>query len=95
MIKKYNRFVTQEEIEKEIKKYNDNINHPKHYEGKIECIDAMQEVLDKKGTISFCIGNALKYIWRCRKKHETPIEDLKKCQWYINKAIELLESEGE
>lgn len=72
----------------------DNINHPKHYEGKIECIDAMQEVLDKKGTISFCIGNALKYIWRCRKKHETPIEDLKKCQWYVNKAIELLESEG-
>ena len=71
----------------------DNVNHPKHYEGKIECINAMQEVLGKDGTISFCIGNAFKYIWRCRKKHETPIEDLKKCRWYINKALELLESE--
>lgn len=71
----------------------DNVNHPKHYEGKIECIDAMQEVLGKDGTISFCIGNAFKYIWRCKKKHEMPIEDLKKCRWYINKALELLESE--
>ena len=72
----------------------DNVNHPKHYEGKIECINAMQEVLGKDGTISFCIGNAFKYIWRCKKKHPTPIEDLKKCRWYINKALELLESEG-
>lgn len=71
----------------------DNVNHPKHYEGKTECINAMQEVLGKDGTISFCIGNAFKYIWRCRKKHQTPIEDLKKCRWYINKALELLESE--
>lgn len=73
----------------------DNVNHPKHYEGKIECINAMQEVLGKDGTISFCIGNAFKYIWRCKKKHQTPIEDLKKCRWYINKALELLESEEE
>ena len=36
---------------------------------------------------------AFKYIWRSRKKHETPNEDLKKCRWYIDKAIELLESE--
>ena len=71
----------------------DNVNHPKHYEGNIECIDAMQEVLGKDGTINFCIGNAFKYIWRCKKKHQTPIEDLKKCRWYINKALELLESE--
>lgn len=71
----------------------DNVNHPKHYEGNIECIDAMQEVLGKRGTISFCIGNAFKYIWRCKKKHPTPIEDLKKCRWYVDKALELLESE--
>jgi hypothetical protein len=71
----------------------DNVNHPKHYEGNIECIDAMQEVLGKHGTISFCIGNAFKYIWRCKKKHPTPIEDLKKCRWYVDKALELLESE--
>jgi hypothetical protein len=71
----------------------DNINHPKHYEGNIECIDAMQEVIGKVGVIDFCIGNAFKYIWRCMKKHELPIEDLKKCRWYINKALDLMESE--
>lgn len=71
----------------------DNINHPKHYEGNIECIDAMQEVIGKVGVIDFCIGNAFKYIWRCMKKHKMPIEDLKKCRWYINKALDLMESE--
>lgn len=71
----------------------DNINHPQHYEGNIECIDAMEEAIGTKGVISFCIGNAFKYIWRCRKKHKTPIEDLKKAQWYITKAIGLLEKE--
>ena len=69
----------------------DNINHPKHYEGAIECIDAMQEAIGKEGVIDFCIGNAFKYIWRSRKKHETPNEDLKKCRWYIDKAIELID----
>ena len=71
----------------------DNINHPKHYEGAIECIDAMQEAIGKEGVIDFCIGNAFKYIWRSRKKHETPNEDLKKCRWYIDKAIELIDKE--
>ena len=68
----------------------DNINHPKHYEGNIECIDAMQEVIGVDGVVNFCIGNAFKYIWRCRKKHKTPIEDLYKCGWYITKAIDLI-----
>lgn len=67
----------------------DNVNHPAHYEGNIECIDAMLEVLGVTGTIHFCIGNAFKYIWRCRKKHDTPVEDLKKARWYISKALEL------
>lgn len=79
--------------EKVRKRKMDNINHPQHYEGSIECIDAMQESIGVNGVIYFCIGNAFKYIWRCRKKHETPVEDLKKCSWYINKAIELLESD--
>ena len=70
----------------------DNINHPKHYEGNIECIDAMQEALGKEGVIYFCMCNAFKYIWRCRKKHETPLEDLKKARWYVGKAIALMET---
>lgn len=69
----------------------DNVNHPPHYEGNIECIDAMEEVLNSEGLFNYCLGNAFKYIWRCKKKHKTPLEDLKKAQWYINKAIEMQE----
>lgn len=72
----------------------DLVNHPPHYEGNIECIDAMIEVLGKEGVIHFCIGNAFKYIWRCTKKHKSPIEDLRKAKWYIDKALDLMESEG-
>ena len=68
----------------------DLVNHPPHYEGNIECIDAMQEVIGKTGVANFCVGNAFKYIWRCTKKHKSPIEDLKKAKWYIDKAIELI-----
>lgn len=69
---------------------SDAVNHPEHYEGNIECIDAMKEVLGTEGLINFCIGNAFKYTWRCKKKHKSPVEDLKKADWYINKAIELM-----
>lgn len=68
----------------------DVVNHPEHYEGNIECIDAMKEVLDTEGLIDFCIGNAFKYIWRCKRKHLSPVEDLEKARWYINKAVELI-----
>lgn len=73
----------------------DMVNHPPHYEGNIECIDAMQEVVGHNGVINFCIGNAFKYIWRCTKKHDTPAEDLKKAEWYIKKALSLLETHEE
>ena len=73
----------------------DMVNHPPHYEGNIECIDAMEEVLGSEGLFNYCMGNAFKYIWRMKKKHETPLEDLRKAQWYINKAIEIKEKEND
>ena len=38
----------------------DNINHPQHYQhpSGIECIDITEHM-------NFCLGNAIKYIWRC------------------------------
>lgn len=94
-----------DEIKKEEESYDerwivsggkiDMVNHPPHYEGNIECIDAMQEVIGHNGVINFCIGNAFKYIWRCTKKHDTPAEDLKKAEWYIKKALSLLETHEE
>lgn len=68
----------------------DNVNHPQHYEtGKYECIDVMVEAIGKDATADFCLCNAFKYIYRCKKKHESPMEDVEKAQWYLNKYIEL------
>ena len=65
----------------------DNVNHPKHYNSDpsgIECIDVVKYR-------NFCIGNAIKYLWRAGLKGEnTQIEDLKKAIWYINCEIDRL-----
>lgn len=65
----------------------DNVNRPKHYNihpSGVQCIEITQHM-------NFCLGNAIKYLWRAGDKHESPVEDLKKAVWYINKEIERLE----
>lgn len=64
---------------------HDPVNHPSHYtDGKIEVIDFID---DKK--LSYCLGNAVKYIARAGKKDPSKtIEDLQKAAWYINHEIE-------
>ena len=65
----------------------DNVNHPKHYcsdPSGIECIEITKHR-------NFCIGNAIKYLWRAGLKNEsTEIEDLEKAVWYIKCEIERL-----
>ena len=66
----------------------DNVNHPSHYEtGKFECIDVMVETQGVEVTMNFCVCNALKYIYRHKRKNG--IEDIQKAIWYLNKAEEL------
>lgn len=64
----------------------DNIN-PDHYTyGKYECIDVIQDITkDLNGEEAFCIGNAIKYIWRF--KHKNGVEDLTKAKWYLDRII--------
>jgi hypothetical protein len=60
----------------------DNVNHPKHYTqhpSGVECIQVTEHM-------SFCLGNAIKYIWRADLKNDA-IEDLEKAQWYIAREI--------
>lgn len=62
------------------------VNHPAHYNNHpsgIECIEVVRHM-------SFNVGNAVKYLWRADHKHESPIEDLRKAQFYINDEIERL-----
>ena len=65
------------------------VNHPSHYNmGAIEVIDAIED-----WGLSFNLGNAVKYIARAEHKG-TPLKDLKKALWYVNREIALLEKAG-
>ena len=71
---------------------SDVVNHPSHYEtGKFQCIDVMVEALGREEVKGFCICNAFKYLYRCRRKNG--LEDIKKARWYIDKFIELCEED--
>lgn len=62
----------------------DPVNHPSHYTSHpsgIECIQITEHM-------GFCIGNAIKYLWRVDSK-DNPIQDLEKAIFYINREIEL------
>lgn len=62
---------------------SDKVNHPPHYNaGGVECIDAIQAALGQAGFEGFCVGNALKYLWRW--KHKGGVEDIEKAAWYLN-----------
>lgn len=68
----------------------DAVNNPKHYTSHpsgIECIDVTRHM-------SFNLGNATKYIWRCDLKKDA-IEDLRKAIFYLNDEINLRLSKKE
>ena len=63
----------------------DNVNHPKHYTehpSGVECIEITEHM-------GFCLGNAVKYIWRASLKGKE-VEDLRKARWYIDREISRL-----
>lgn len=63
---------------------HDVVNNPAHYTaGGIETID----FIEAKG-LDYHLGNVVKYVSRAGKKSADSLEDLKKAQWYLNRAIE-------
>ena len=61
---------------------HDPINHPAHYTrhpSGVECIQIAEH-------FGFCLGNAIKYIWRAGEKGDA-LEDLKKARWYLDREI--------
>ena len=62
-----------------------NPSHYKSHPSGIECIAVTRHM-------SFNIGNAIKYLWRCDLKNG--IEDLKKAVWYIQDEINKREQHG-
>lgn len=65
---------------------SDPVNHPSHYTtGKIEVIDFIE---DQK--LDFHLGSVVQYIARCAHKGDE-LGDLKKANWYLERAIALRE----
>ena len=65
------------------KPLNDPVSRPVHYTqhpSGVECIQITEHM-------GFCVGNAIKYLWRAGLKTDA-IEDLKKAAWYVNREIE-------
>lgn len=65
----------------------DMVNHPPHYTkhpSGIECIQITEHM-------NFCLGNAMKYIWRADNKNNIgdleKTEDLEKAVWYLKREI--------
>lgn len=59
------------------------VSHPAHYTqhpSGVECIQITEHM-------GFCLGNAIKYIWRADLKGNA-IEDLEKAEWYVRREIE-------
>lgn len=71
------------------------VEHPSHYAcDKYECIEVMLEVFGADAIKDFCLCNAFKYLWRCKKKHDNAVTDIKKARFYLDKYIELQEGEA-
>lgn len=61
---------------------SDPVDHPSHYTGHpsgVECITITEHM-------GFCLGNAVKYIWRADLKADA-LEDLRKARWYVDREI--------
>jgi len=61
---------------------DDPVNHPSHYTQHPSGVEHIQI----SEHMNFCIGNAVKYLWRAGLKDDA-IMDLEKARWYINREI--------
>ena len=71
------------------------VNHPAHYQSKsgIEVIDVMEAFTeDLRGAEAVNTCQVIKYILRWKNK-DKPLEDLKKCKWYLERLIDHVSNE--
>lgn len=64
-------------------KLMDEVNHPTHYTSHPSGV----QFVEIAETMTFNLGSALKYIWRCGLKSDDVVKDLKKAVWYLNREI--------
>jgi hypothetical protein len=61
---------------------SDAVNHPKHYTSHASGIEAI-EICEH---LNFCIGNAVKYLFRVEYKGAAA-QDVQKSAWYLKRAV--------
>ena len=69
---------------------HDPVNSPKHYTehpSGVECIQVTEHM-------NFCLGNAVKYIWRAGLKGDNAAEDLRKARWYLDRELKRIAGES-
>lgn len=67
---------------------SDDVNQPSHYiietpKGKIECIYIIHAL-----KLGYNLGNVFKYVWRCGRKTQDRLKDLRKAATYLQFEIE-------
>ena len=89
------RFYDNRPVPKEVKpammsrdREPDFVNSPTHYThgGGIECIDAIDAMLGREGSLYYYEGTMMKYLWRWR--HKGGLESLEKMRWFLERMIE-------
>ena len=73
-------------LPKSLKDAFDMVNHPSHY--KVGGIETIYFIEAKD--LGYHLGNVVKYISRADHK-DNKLENLKKAQWYLNRAVSNLE----
>ena len=63
----------------------DQVNHPEHYSGSIECLDAIEASMTHEEFCGYLKGNIIKYVWRYKKKGL--VTDLLKSEFYLKRLI--------
>ena len=59
-----------------------NPEHYKSHPSGVECIQIVEHC-------NFCIGNAIRYLWRADLKADR-LQDLEKARWYVDREIKRL-----
>ena len=73
-------------------KTTDNVNHPKHYQSLFRMKEP--ECIEFSELMTFCRGNAFKYVWRFGSKGDESkaVEDLKKAIFYLRRCTKKRDS---
>ena len=88
--------VCEKEIHVDVDKPN-MVDHPPHYNNRsMEAIDIIEMIIkiENDPVVAYNMSNVVKYLLRFRDKG-TPVQDLEKARWYLNRMIWNVErSEG-